>query len=154
MAWLSDHVSSAHCFCRDTSATSFTAVRTVGLSGDVPSSPTSPRVSKVPTNMFSSSGGGNPLLKAALNANLNRIHATVTSPGCAGPSSSAQQHSSNGSSNGSSVSSNVKMRLRDYFVARNPEVVVNGQQQRTESGMLPTKSQQLQDELGRGEEQQ
>lgn len=143
--------------CRDNSANSFTAVRTAGLSGDVSSSPTSPRVSKGPANIFSL-GGANPLLKAALNANLNRMHTAVTSPGGSGPSTAAQQHNSNGNINGSSssssVSSNIKMRLRDYFVARNPEVAVGGQQQSTESSMWSSKSQQLQNELGRGEEQQ
>lgn len=96
-------------------------MRTVGLSGEVPSSPTSPRVTKATSHMFSS-GGGNPLLKAALNANMNKNHSS-NSPSSSGSSATSQHHSSNSSS----VASNVKQRLRDYFVARNPDVTTAGQ---------------------------
>jgi hypothetical protein len=102
----------------------------------VPNSPTSPRAK--PSGL--SASGSNPLLKAALNANLNRINHT-TSPGqsssnlgtaaASGAGSLAQHHQqlqqqqlSPQQQHHHSLSSNVKQRLKEYFVARNPEVVV------------------------------
>lgn len=142
--------------CRDNNASSFTAVRTIGLSGEASSPVGSPRVSKTPSNLQSSGGGNSPLLKAALNANLNRIHAVSPVASSSGGSPVPQPASSNGSTS-SNVSTNVKQRLREYFVARNPEVVVNGEQagQRAQSCILPSKSQLLQEQdLGQGVEQQ
>lgn len=126
--------------CRDQSP-SFTAVRTAGLSGEVPSSPTSPRV-KPPGSLF----GGNsnsPLLKAALNANLARINAqqqrqqqqqVLSANGARSPAAGALNAgmlSASGAYAGefaanagqSGISSNVKQRLKEYFVARNTELI-------------------------------
>jgi hypothetical protein len=59
-------------------------------------------------------------LKAALNANLNRVKHTTTG-------SLAQHHQQQQlqqqQQHHHSLSSNVKQRLKEYFVARNPEVV-------------------------------
>lgn len=129
---------------------SFTAVRTAGLTGETTSSsPTSPRVKPPGGGAF----GGNtnsPLLKAALNANLARINAVqqqqalsasgaaVSKAGGAGPGSlhsatgmmSASGALTGGAGGGSSeqpgISSNVKQRLKEYFVARNTELLPAG----------------------------
>ena len=131
---------------------SFTAVRTAGLTGEVPSSPTSPRV-KPPSSMFGSSAGNSPLLKAALNANLARISAqqqqqqqqqalsangAMSGRGVGPGSLSGGMLSATGAltaggggaagggyggGNQPGISSNVKQRLKEYFVARNTELV-------------------------------
>jgi len=110
------------------------------MSGEVPSSPTSPRV-KPPGSLF----GGNsnsPLLKAALNANLARInaqqqqqqHQVLSANGGRSPAAGALNAgilSASGAYAGEfaanagqpGISSNVKQRLKEYFVARNTELI-------------------------------
>lgn len=97
---------------RDRSGSTFTAVKTSGLGGETPSSPSSPR--RPP---LGSSGGGTMLLKAALNSNLHKGHpapltptsgSTSGSPGAAPPAAAPP-----------AVSNNVKQRLKEYFIARN-----------------------------------
>jgi hypothetical protein len=122
--------------CSEFGGAPFTAVRTAGLSGETPNSPTSPRAK--PSGL--SASGSNPLLKAALNANLNRVNHTTAMPqqssslgpqtAASGPGSLAQHHQQQQQQqqlqqqqHHHSLSSNVKQRLKEYFVARNPEVV-------------------------------
>jgi hypothetical protein len=119
-------------------------VRTAGLTGEVPSSPTSPRV-KPPSGAFSNNSSNSPLLKAALNANLARINAQqqqqVASANGAkipagqvgsGSSLSCGMLSASGAFAGGyasgqpGISSNVKQRLKEYFVARNTELIPTG----------------------------
>jgi hypothetical protein len=127
-------------------------VRTAGLTGETTSSsPTSPRVKPPGGGAFG--GGGNtnsPLLKAALNANLARINAVqqqqqaLSASGAAAAAGKAagpgSLHSATGmmgasgaltAGSGSSgeqpgISSNVKQRLKEYFVARNTELLPAG----------------------------
>lgn len=132
---------------------SFTAVRTAALWGETTSSsPTSPRVGKPPGGGTFGGGGGNtnsPLLKAALNANLARINAVqqqqqvlLSASGAAvskaGPgslhglttgmmsASGALTGGVNSSSEQPGISSKVKQRLKEYFVARNTDLLPAG----------------------------
>jgi hypothetical protein len=91
-------------FCRGESASNLQSVKTTGLNGDVPMSPTSPRRATPFT-----SGAGTPLLKAALAANLNKINHTQSGSGASNPGTPPVN-----------VSANVKQRLKEYFVSRNP----------------------------------
>jgi hypothetical protein len=100
-------------------APSYQAVRTTGLSGEVPSSPssTSPGRSKLsggPGQLAASTaaggggfggGGGNPLLKAALNSSLHKM--THAAGAAAAPAAGSK-----------AASANVKLRIKEYFVAR------------------------------------
>lgn len=125
--------------CRDQSPSTFTAVRTAGLTGETPSSPTSPRM-KPPSGGFGSNTNS-PLLKAALNANLARINAAQQQAMSASGgktaasgslSSTSGMMSASGvlgggySSSQPGISSNVKQRLKEYFVARNTELIPTG----------------------------
>eukprot|EP00879_Flechtneria_rotunda_P025364 GHRR01026948.1.p1 GENE.GHRR01026948.1~~GHRR01026948.1.p1 ORF type:complete len:577 (+),score=183.94 GHRR01026948.1:694-2424(+) len=127
----------------DQSSSFFTAVRTASLSGEVPSSSISPHISGNKPISLSAGGGATALLKAALNANLSRMNGagcsstmsssgsiTMSSPGgVLSPPQQQQQQSTQQMLSGlgqvhpiSPVSANVKQRLKEYFVARNPEV--------------------------------
>lgn len=126
-------------------------MRTAGLTGETTSSsPTSPRVKPPGGGAF----GGNtnsPLLKAALNANLARINAVQQQQALSASSAAASKaegagpgslHSATGmmsasgaltggaggggSSEQPGISSNVKQRLKEYFVARNTELLPAG----------------------------
>lgn len=118
-------------------------MRTAGLTGEVPASPTSPRVK--PPSGTCSNNSNSPLLKAALNANLARINAQQQQQqaasasgarlpaGQVGPGSlSGGMMSASGAFAGGygsgqpGISSNVKQRLKEYFVARNTELVPSG----------------------------
>lgn len=133
------------CSYRDGSPGNFTAVRTAGLTSDASSNPTSPRGSplKPPTGAFGNNSSNSPLLKAALNANLARINvqqqqamsASGGKPGAPGSLSGANNGmlSASGAyaggaysgSNQPGISSNVKQRLKEYFVARNTELIAS-----------------------------
>jgi hypothetical protein len=99
---------------------------------------------KPPSSGFGGSSNS-PLLKAALNANLARINAAQQqqvlsacgakshAPGSLSSSlSAAGMMSASGALSGSygsghpGISSNVKQRLKEYFVARNTELIPTG----------------------------
>ncbi|KIY97588.1 hypothetical protein MNEG_10376 [Monoraphidium neglectum] len=72
-------------------------------------------------------GGGNPLLKAALNSGLNKISHLTQRPGTS--SASGAGFPTAGSAvarGGGGGAASVKMRLKDYFVARSANEASNG----------------------------